>query len=346
MSFLKLFSRRSCEWIFAEMIALTLVIGFIDYLSGYEVSFFIFYGVPIFVIAWMCDKKLSILVALVAGIVWWWADLAAGHPYLHNWHEAWETIVRLGFFTFIAIGSSALKTQRTVVEARLALLEHTHKLEHEIIGISEREQRRIGQDLHDGLCQFLAGIGCAAASLKSDLSKMKLDAEAKVAEELATLLQDAIVQTRNLARGLVPLKMEEVGLASALEELTVSVTRLTGTQCTFASSGSMTSLNDSTAMHLYRIAQEAINNAMKHGKARRIAVSLAGGAWGATLRIEDDGIGISKTSNASGGMGLNIMQYRARLSGGELQVEAQPLGGTIVACTVRPTQTEFHERAA
>ena len=328
------------------MIVLTLVIGFIDYLTGYEVSLFIFYGIPIFVIAWVCAKKLSILVALLAGIVWWWADLASGHPYMHNWHEAYETVVRLGFFIFVAFGSSALKTQRAVVETRLALLEHTQKLEHEIIGISEREQRRIGQDLHDGLCQFLAGIGCAAASLKSDLAKMKLDAEAQVAEELATLLQDAIVQTRNLARGLVPLKMEEVGLASALEELTVSVTRLTGTQCSFASSGSATSLSDSAAMHLYRIAQEAINNAMKHGKARRIAVSLAGGTWGATLRIEDDGIGISKTSNSSGGMGLNIMQYRARLSGGELDVEAHPTGGTIVSCTVRPTQTEFHERAA
>ena len=346
MSFLKLFSRQSREWIFGEMLVLTLFIGFIDYITGYEVSFFIFYGIPIFVIAWVCDKKMSILMALVAGIIWWWADIAAGHPYMHNWHEGYETCVRLGFFIFVAFGSSALKTQHAVVEARVELLEHTHKLEHEIIEISEREQRRIGQDLHDGLCQFLAGIGCAAASLKADLAKMKLHAEAKTAEELATLLQDAVVQTRNLARGLVPLKMEEVGLASALEELTVSITRLTGTRCSFVSSGSTIPLDDSAAMHLYRITQEATNNAMKHGRAQRIVVSLGGGDWGATLRIEDNGIGISKTSNASGGMGLNIMQYRARLSGGELQVEPRPSGGTIVSCTVRLPQAELHERAA
>lgn len=347
MSFLKLFSRQSREWIFSETLVLTALIGLIDYITGYEVSFFIFYGIPIFVIAWVCDQKMSILMALVAGIVWWWANVAAGgHAYLHNWHEGYETCVRLGFFIFVAIGSSALKTQHAVVEARVALLEHTYKLEHEIIGISEREQRRIGQDLHDGLCQFLAGIGCAAASLKGDLAKINLNAEAKVAEELATLLQDAVVQTRNLARGLVPVKMEEVGLASALEELTVSITRLTGTRCSFASSGRAIMLDDSAAMHLYRIAQEATNNAMKHGKARRIVVSLAGGDFAATLRIEDDGIGISKTSNTSGGMGLNIMQYRARLSGGDLQVEAQPKGGTTVSCTVRLPQTELHERAA
>jgi signal transduction histidine kinase len=346
MSFSKLFSRQSPGWIFGASIVLVLAIGFVDYVTGYEVSLFIFYGVPIFIIAWACDKERAILIALICGIVWWWADLQAGHLYLHNWHEAWETIVRLGFFIFVAIGSSALKSKHAAVEARLALLEHNQKLEHEIIGISEREQRRIGQDLHDGLCQFLAGIGCAAASLKGDLAKMNLDAEAKVAEELATLLQDAVVQTRNLARGLVPVKMEEVGLASALEELTVSITRLTGTQCLFASSGNAIPLNDSAAMHLYRIAQEAINNAMKHGKAERIVVSLGGGAWGAALRIEDNGVGISNTSTASGGMGLNIMQYRARLSGGQLQIEPRPSGGTIVACSVRLPQTEFHERAA
>ena len=99
-------------------------------------------------------------------------------------------------------------------------------------------------------------------------------------------------------------------------------------------------------MHLYRIAQEATNNAMKHGKARRIVVSLTGAVWGTTLRIEDDGIGISKTSNTSGGMGLNIMQYRARLSGGELQVEAPPTGGTVVSCTIASPRAELHERAA
>ncbi len=346
MSFLKLFSRQSPGWIFGETIVLVLVIGFVDYVTGYEVSLFIFYGVPIFVIAWVCDKEHAILIALISGIVWWWADLQAGHLYLHNWHEAWETVVRLGFFIFVAIGSSALKTKQAVVEARLALVEHTQKLEHEIIGISEREQRRIGQDLHDGLCQFLAGIGCAAASLKGDLAKMNLHAEARVAEELATLLQDAVVQTRNLARGLVPVKMDEVGLASALEELTESITRLTGTQCSFASSGNTTALDDSASMHLYRIAQEATSNAMKHGKARRIAVSLGGGAWGVTLRIEDDGVGISKTANTSGGMGLDIMQYRARVSGGDLQIQAQPNGGTVVCCNVPPRETELHERAA
>jgi signal transduction histidine kinase len=254
--------------------------------------------------------------------------------------------VRLGFFIFVAIGSSALKTQRAVVEARLALLEHTQQLEHEIISISEREQRRIGQDLHDGLCQFLAGIGCAAASLRGDLEKLQLKSEADVADELATLLQDAVVQTRNLARGLVPLNMDEVGLASALEELTLSVTRLTGTQCIFETTGVGNALDDSAAMHLYRIAQEAINNAIKHGKAQKISVSLGGRRASAILRIADNGRGISREAASSRGMGLNIMKYRARLCSGELCIAPQPHGGTLVTCAIHPAPSELHERAA
>jgi signal transduction histidine kinase len=346
MSSFKLFCQRSRGWIFADMLGLIVILGFIDYATGYEVSLFIFYGVPIFIIAWTWDKSHSILSALIAGIIWWWADAASGHLYLHNWQEAWETAVRLGFFIFVAVGSSALKTQHAVVEARLALLEHTQQLEHEIISISEREQRRIGQDLHDGLCQFLAGIGCAAASLRSDLEKLQLKNEAGVADELATLLQDAVVQTRNLARGLVPLNMDEVGLASALEELTVSVTRMTGTQCAFASTAAASTLNDSVSMHLYRIAQEAINNAIKHGKARQISVSLGGIGGSAVLRIADDGNGISKKPANSHGMGLNIMKYRARLSGGEFNIAAQPDGGTLVTCAIRPGGQELHEQAA
>jgi signal transduction histidine kinase len=346
MSFSKTFSRQPSEWIFTEAIILMLVVGFFDFATGYEVSVSIFYAAPIFLVAWFCDKKMAFLSAMIAGIVWWWADVQSGHPYLHNWQEGWETFVRLGYFIIVAVGGSALKAQRDAAHARIALLEHTQRLEHEIIGISEREQRRIGQDLHDGLCQFLAGIGCAATSLKGDLNKLQLNAEANVADELATLLQDAVVQTRNLARGLVPVKMDEVGLASALEELTVSITRLRGVECSFESNGSIVTLEDSVATHLYRIAQEAINNAIKHGRVRRIAVSLGKRGTAITLQIADDGIGIFKTGNSSRGMGLNIMKYRARLSGGELRIEKRPGGGTIVSCTVRPTMSELNERAA
>jgi len=346
MTFSRLLQRQPREWLFAEGTVLVLIVGFLDFYTGYEVSLSILYGVPIYAVAWYCDKKAGILLALIAGLTWWWANVEIGHPYLQSWHEAWETFVRLSFFVFIAIGAAALRAERDTATARIALLEHTQRLEQEIIRISEREQRRIGQDLHDGLCQYLAALGCAAAALKTDLEKQNLLREAESADELATLLKDAIVQTRDSARGLVPLHLGEAGLASALEGLALSVSRLQGVNCTFESDGSAIDHNEQTAMHLYRIAQEAINNATKHGKARNVALSLQAAKGITTLRITDDGEGISHAPSNKGGMGLSIMNYRARLCGGELNIVERNGGGTVVRCNVWPESSLCHESAA
>ncbi len=346
MSFSKTLERQSHGWIFFQSTIAMLVIGIFNNIAGYQVSFSLFYAVPIFIVAWFCDKKLGFLTALLAGITWWWADARSGHLYIHTWIEVWATFVQLGFFVFVSIGSSALKAQRDITAARITLLEHSQRLEHEIIGISEREQRRIGQDLHDGICQYLAAIGCSAASLKSDLQNLNLLQEARVADELVLLLREAVVQTRDLARGLVPVQMVEAGLACALEDLTLSVSKLLGIRCTFHSSGSAIVHEEDVASHLYRIAQEAINNATKHGQATDIAISLTVAGDTTTLRIKDNGAGISKTTTEQPGMGLSIMKYRARLSGGELSIEEPPEGGTVVCCVVWPRRSHLHERAA
>jgi Signal transduction histidine kinase len=345
MGISKTFAQQSHVRIFIEMVGVVLAIGFLDSITGYQISFFLFYGAPIFAIAWFCDKKSGILIALFAGIVWWWADWQAGHPYVHNWIEGWETAMRLGFFLLVAFAGSALRAKSDVAATRIALLEHSRRLEQEIVNISERERRRIGQDLHDGLCQYLAALGCAATSLRDDLEKLQLPHEAKAADELAQLLRDAVVQTRDLARGLVPVHLDEEGLVLAMEGLAHSVTRLQGINCTFESKGVPTNYEESAAMHLYRIAQEAINNATKHGKAQNIAISLDVTQHLTTLRIADDGAGISRTITTCGGMGLNIMGYRARLTGGELRIEEAARGGTVVSCIAPSDHWKIHEDA-
>jgi signal transduction histidine kinase len=346
MRFVTLFQRQPREWIFAEATTLLFPIAFYDYQTGYTVSLSILYCVPIFLVAWCCDRKSGVLMALMAGITWWWADVQAGHPYLRSWLEGWEVLVRCGFFLITAIGTSAVKHQRDASASRIALLEYSQRLEREIIGISEREQERIGQDLHDGICQYLAALSCSAASLKNDLEGHHLDAEAKVADELAGFLRDAVAQTRNLARGLVPVQMDEAGLASALEELTASATRLLGIHCVYESAGAPVIRDNGVAMHLYRIAQEAINNATKHGKAGNVRVSLIDDGNETILRIADDGTGISKAVNAGDGMGLGLMYYRARLVGGELRIEEPPAGGTVISCGVPLQQEEWEQHAA
>jgi len=340
------FQRQPRGWIFAEAVLLLIPIACADYSSGYEVSLSILYCVPIFLVAWCCDRKLGLLMALMAGLTWWWADIQAGHPYLHSWMEGWEVFVRCGFFIITAVGTSAVKQQRDASASRIALLEYSQRLEREIIGISEREQERIGQDLHDGICQYLAALSCSAASLKSDLEEHKLSAEARVADELAGFLRDAVVQTRNLARGLVPVQMDEAGLASALEELTASSTRLLGIRCVYESAGMPLIRDNVVALHLYRIAQEAINNATKHGKAVNVLVSLSEDRNATTLRIADDGAGISKTGTAGDGMGVGLMYYRARLAGGELSIEEPPGGGTVISCEIPLLSEEWRQHAA
>jgi signal transduction histidine kinase len=340
------FQRQPHEWIFAEAAALLFPIAFYDYSTGYEVSLSILYCVPIFLVAWCCDRKSGVLMALLAALTWWWADVQAGHPYLQSWLEGWEVLVRFGFFIITAIGTSAVKQQRDASASRIALLEYSQRLEREIIGISEREQERIGQDLHDGICQYLAALSCSAASLKCDLEGHDLAAEARVADELAGFLRDAVIQIRNLARGLVPVQMDEAGLASALEELTASATRLLGIRCVYESAGIPLIRDNAVAMHLYRIAQEAINNATKHGKATNVLVSLIADGRATTLRIADDGTGISKTVTESDGMGLGLMLYRARLVGGELSIESPKAGGTIVSCGIPLEREELRQHAA
>lgn len=345
MRLLTAFQRQPREWIFAEASVCVFLIGVWDYRTGYEVSLSLLYCAPIFVVAWCGDKKLGLLLALLAGLVWWWADVLAGHPYVRSWHEAWETFVRISFFIITAIGTSAVKLQRDSSEARIKLLEYSHRLEREIIGISEQEQRRIGQDLHDGICQCLAAISCSAAALKTDLARKGLPSEARVADQLAALLRDAIAQTRDLARGLVPVQMDQAGLASALEELAASASRLLGIDLTYRAIGLPLVEDSAAAMHLYRIAQEAINNATRHGKAKAVDIILIEHPGKITLRITDDGEGISKTTPNGGGIGLGLMHYRARLAGGELRIEEPNSGGTVVSCQISAEEVERQHAA-
>ena len=317
--------RQSKLWLWVEAIALALVVGAVDYVTGYEVSMVLFYSVPILFIVWFCDRISGVLMAVFCTIVWWWADEAAGHLYTASWHQVWETLVILAYFLLFVEVATATKS-------RIALLEHSRQLEQEIIRISEREQRRIGQDLHDGLCQYYAAIGCAAGSLKCNLEKLGSPA-AKSAAEIEELVMNGVWQARNLARGLAPVESEERGLQYALEDLAHVSGRLLGIDCSLICEDPVSVFDNTRANHLYRIAQEAINNATRHGKATVVNIRLSNADGLIRLSIEDNGVGLPLPLPASRGMGLSIMQYRARMVGGQLEIAPRPGGGTIVACS-------------
>jgi PAS domain S-box-containing protein len=206
------------------------------------------------------------------------------------------------------------------------------RLEQEVLAVSEREQTRLGQDLHDGLCQHLIGAAFAANSLVEDAAAQTRPEVARL-QQLARLLDDVITQARQVARGLYPVKLETEGLSAALQELAARVTDQSGVPCVFAAPAPVAVADHTTAIHLYRIAQEAVNNACKHARASRITLGLAAQDGCLRLTITDDGTGVPDRSDAAAGMGLHIMNYRAQMIGGVLTVERQPAGGTIICCS-------------
>ncbi len=206
------------------------------------------------------------------------------------------------------------------------------RLEGQILEISDREQARIGQDIHDGLCQQLVGAAFAANSLERSLATVESPEVAK-ANRISRLLDEAITESRRVARGLYPVRLSTKGLAPALEELAASTSSKSNIRCVFQTEGSEVNCATTTATHLYRIAQEAVNNATKHSQGNKITIRLAATDGGIQLEVSDDGKGIPEVPEHDTGMGLHIMNYRARSIGAELRVVGGNTG-TLVSCRV------------
>jgi PAS domain S-box-containing protein len=206
-------------------------------------------------------------------------------------------------------------------------------LEEELLNISSREQRHIGQDLHDGLCQQLVGIEFRNSVLVQQLQKTPA-AQAEAAK-IGESIRDVTRQARALARGLSPVQIETNGLMAALDGLTANAAKLFCLACSFECPRPVLVDNPTVATHLYRIAQEAMGNAIKHAQAKSIVVSLKQSDSELTLTIKDNGRGFSRASMAMEGMGLRIMEYRADMIGAMLRVDSTIGKGTTVACRLR-----------
>lgn len=206
------------------------------------------------------------------------------------------------------------------------------RLEREILEISGREQRRIGQDLHDSLCQHLAGIGFMGKVLEKKTATQQPIKPGDVLE-IVGLIDQAITLTRGFARGLNPVRIEVDGLMMALIELASNVERLFGITCSFVYDNPVLLSDNAAATHLYRIVQEALNNAIKHGKADKVTIALRQDGEACILTVEDNGVGIGSVPAHGKGMGLNIMQYRASVIGAVLEIKGRTEGGTLIRCT-------------
>lgn len=213
------------------------------------------------------------------------------------------------------------------------------RLEKQVQEVSEQEKRRIGQDLHDGLGQYLTGIAFMSRLLQRKLAEKDLP-EAIDAEKIATLVNKTVFQARDLARGLCPVELENNGLHAALLDLSATTEKVFNISCTVTCDPSVRILDNNSALHLYRIAQEAINNSIKHGKAQRIMVALERLNQTINLTIKDDGVGFPKIETRSNGIGLRVMNYRAGMIGATLTIDSQRAGGTVVSCQLQTGAAE------
>lgn len=205
-------------------------------------------------------------------------------------------------------------------------------LEREVLDIANRERHRLGTDLHDGLGQELTGV---ALMLRSVSTRLGRDSPAAVPQidGIVSLVNHAIESARAMARGLAPVTIDQGGLGSALEELTSRSRAAYGVQVRLRRTvpGDLQIAED-TAIHLYRITQEAISNSIRHGRAARVQVSLRERAGRLELSVSDDGVGLGEGHAQCRGMGLKIMRYRARMIGGTIEIRRRRVGGTRVKC--------------
>ncbi len=204
------------------------------------------------------------------------------------------------------------------------------ELERAVIDSAENERRRIGHELHDGIGQQLTAVLMAINGLHDEL-QAKAPAFAEHAQHASQSLREALAEVRGLSHGLAPVPLWEQGLEHALQALADVTTRSSGVRCVFECPAHIMDISESTACNLYRIAQEAVNNALKHADSGEIRIGLECRDGFLVLEIDDDGCGLPETPPEGGGIGFRIMQHRTEMMGGRMEHGAPPAGGTRIA---------------
>ncbi|PWU08424.1 MAG: hypothetical protein C5B50_29530 [Verrucomicrobia bacterium] len=262
------------------------------------------------------DDSLLNMLAAIAGEVAQFAQRRQAEEALRRAHDELE-----------------IRVQQRTAQLRTAIAER-ERLEHELLEITENERRRIGLDLHDDLGQKLSGIALMTKALETRLARQKAG-EATDAAKIHDEVQEAIGHASGVARDLTSLDVKEDDLAATLRSLTARAKQLFSISCAFKSEGTVPPLPAPVIGQLHKIAQEAITNAVKHGKAKRVIVTLARTDSKLALSVRNDGLPFPDLqTHSKGGMGLRIMNYRAKLIGGSLEVKAFGKSGTLLTCTL------------
>jgi signal transduction histidine kinase len=277
-------------------------------------------------------------------------DWAAGMSNSSPLSPIWNSAILLTFYGVVVWLLSSLRgllsdlenrvKQRT--QALVLEMAERERLEKEIIEVSEREQRRIGRDIHDNLCQHLTGTALAGQVLRERL-ETKSPGEAADVHKLGDVVEEGIQMARALSRGIYPVDMEAEGLMTAFQEFAGNFSKWSKIECVFQHDSPVLIEDSATANQLYRIAREAVNNALRHGQAKHIVIALSEHDHRIILTIEDDGVGLPE--NWQKGLGTRIMAHRAAMIGGDFMIDLNPTGGTLVKCSLPISRARQHNEA-
>lgn len=336
------------NWLTTSPAALTAVcllitagLGYVDYLTGYEQTFLLFYLVPIGIGTWFGSFWSGLTFSVLSIAAWVVSDIAAGVPTVGLWNIG----MALGSY---AVFTSLLSKLRTLlneldqrVRDRTAALKREmaerERLDQEIAEVADRERRRLGQNLHDSLGQHLTGTALAAQVLREKLANRSAS-EVAEADKVVHYIEEGIDLTRNLARGFFSPELDADGLDVALYGLAANITERFRVPCTFNGDDAVHVGDSTTATQLYHIAQEAVMNAVKHAGASKIDIELSRNGQKLTLAVSDDGRGFPEKLPEPPGLGLRLMTHGAALIGGKLAIGRNRDGGTVVTCKLDTPQ--------
>jgi len=336
---IKQFEQRSSAFVMAFAVMSVAVIGLADYVTGYEMTFATFYLFPVAVAVWFAGRVAGAVISVLSVGVWIGGDYANGQHYANPLILVWNATLTLAFYLIVVGILDKLHRLQEELESRVRqrtvaltqeILERA-RLEKELLDVSERGQRQIGHDLHDSLGQHLTATAFACQDLAEQLEHCAPQ-EAAAANHLVKMIEESINLSRTFARGLIPVEMGAEGLMDGFQELADNISRQFKINCAFECHHPVLLPDPAASLHLYRIAQEAVTNAIKHGRAKHVVISLVADPEAVYLKITDDGTGLPAQPGPGGGLGLRIMAHRAVMIGADFKIESAPGGGVRVAC--------------
>ena len=317
------------------------IIGSLDFVVKTDISVSSLYLLPICFVAWFLGMGAGLTAAALAALVWLAGELLGSAPY-YGWPGAfWQGGSRLIFFVVVSVLVSRIRVFKLRLEAlvreRTAALEaevvRRKELEQEAAEIADHELERVAHELHDQLAAYLSGIAFRVKALAESLDRHAAT-ESADARNLVSLINDATDQVRNLARLLAPVERNQDDLELALSQLAAEVERVFGITCALEISNKLPKMSNDKVQQLYRIAQEAVRNAIQHAQADLVQISVRLTHDQVQLVVGCHGKAWEHPSATRVGLGLRIMRHRSERLGGRLAIQHTDDGRTLVTCEV------------